>query len=235
MAVEHLKKAWAAYKRNLCPLIGAYLLILFVVLVLAGAGIWLASMSSTAGLEPLLFGTIILLTAAAIVGAILSGAYIAVARDALKKKARIVIMWNVARERWKSLLGGLIIQILITILLFVPALVAGIYGYVNKSMAFIGLATLLAIPAIFASLLFNFIVYAIVIDKTKVMDGVCKSYRVVRKNYLDILVLYVIIVIISLVLTIIPILGMILSVLFVTPFSVLAFTSWYLSKRTQRR
>lgn len=249
MVVEHIGRAWEAYKRNFWSLVGAYLLIAIVTGVVAIIGIVLMaapfifalaanqvpSLSLlTTNVPTMVVGFTILLLGI-LIGVVLGGGYVAMARDALKRKTKLGTLFDTARARWKSLIGTAIIKSVIKVLLFAPALLAGLAALAYRSLALGGLAVIFGILAFLACLLFILNTYAVVIDRATAMDGIRKSYRIVRRNYTSALALTILLGLIGLAAgllnVLIPVLGTIIAIVVVGPIAILAWTSYYLSKK----
>ncbi len=244
MVVEHLKRAWQAYKKNFRPLVTASILMTLITTVIVIPGVIfsivpLAALTSVEEIStlnaPLMVLGFVMFFIGIIVGIVLQGGYIAVGRDALKKKAKVMTMFDVARSRWKSIIGTSIIKALIFVLLFLPALIVGLVAISLQSWSIACLAIILGIAGILVSLLFNFNTYAVVLDRIAAMEGIRKSYRIVRPNYIKVFILSILVLIIAgaatLLSSLIPFLGSVVAVVFVAPFVMLTWTSYYLSKK----
>lgn len=256
MVVEHLKRAWKAYRKNFWPLVGAYLLIVAIAGLLVVGGVVLAMgpfmAAAETGEQPtvaeveanvpyMIVGALSFLLGM-VVSVILGGGFIAMAGESLSRKTKLKTLFDTVRKRWMSLIGTEILRTIIIMFLFVPAILffipflydLAISSLTVSSWLFLAVAVLLAIIAVFASLLFRFNVYAVVLDKTSAVDGIRRSFAIVRRNYLSALALVVLLGFISLVAVLVPILGTVVVLLFVQPFIILSLTSFYLSKRGRK-
>jgi len=245
MVVEHLKRAWAAYKKNFWPLVGAYLLIAAVAGLLVGGGMILVmspfmvsdAVPTMAQIEAsssnMAIGALISLIGL-IISIVLGGAYIAMAAEAINRKTKLRTLVDTIRKRWVSIIGTEILRSIIILLMFLPAVLSLGYAILADSLLVLIVAILLGAVAAFASLLFMFNIYAVVLDKASAVNGIKKSFVIVSKTYFSVLALVVLLTFISLVVSIVPILGSIIAIIFLGPFMVLSFTSFYLSKRKKR-
>ena len=255
MVVEHLKRAWAAYKKNFWPLVGSYLLLTAITMLLAFLGIALVMIpfigyavdqipteSEIALAAPLVVSGFLVFLIAVVVGTILKCGYIGLAAEALKKKTKLSTLFDTVRKRWVSLLGTEILKGIITLFLFAPALFFGLPqlqiaedgSFAVGSWSLLCVAILLAIVAAFVSLLFVFNAYAVVLDKTTAVGGIRKSFEFVRKTYISLLALVILLAIITLGGSMLPIIGTLIALVFIGPFTILTLTSFYLSKKKRR-
>jgi hypothetical protein len=251
MVFEHLERAWTAYRRNIWSLVGAYLLVAVIAGLLVGGGVVIAMMpilaASTSGQTPtmeeltsgmplMIIGVIVALIGMFITVA-LQGGYIAMTRDALKRKSNISSMFKVVRERWMSLIGTAILSAIIAVIFFLPAIIVGVYAIIITSWELLAVAILLGIIAMFACLLLNFSIYAVALDKAKAVDGVKRSIAMVKRHYLKVLGLAILLFLIALggaLLSMIPFIGTIITIIFIGPFTMLAWTSCYLSLKNKK-
>jgi len=266
MVVEHLKKAWTAYIRNFWSVVGAYLLIVLIAVLATGGGVAIMMSpfmdSLAAGLTPtseevaagvpmIVLGLVVTLIGI-FVSVALQGGYIALTRDALKRKSKAATMFKTTRERWMSLIGTSILKGIITIIFLLPAIIVGLMAIGYSSWLLVGVAILFAIVAIFALLLFNFNVYAVALDRATAAEGITKSFAMVKRHYLKVLGLAILLLLIGGAVaavnilatdldttypplgSILNIISSVIAIIFVGPFTMLAWTSCYLSLKNKK-
>jgi hypothetical protein len=246
MVIEHFGRAWRAYKRNFGALVSANVLALaiYAIFSVIALTVFFAAMLSqlpvtslmllvarlfTTGLPYLLAAVIIFLFGVAILR-ILQGGLLQVCADALRRKAKWRTMLKVAAARWPAILLTEIALMFILIVLMAPTFILALLALWQRSL----LLGVLALPALIIGLLvyllFIFSLYAVVLDRTGVIKGICKSIRLVRANYLDVLILVILLILLQSVISLIPYMGWVISSIFVLPYILTVCASYYLSK-----
>lgn len=238
MVVEHIQKAWKTYTKNFWQVVGAT--ILFLVLVVGVVMIGFIPILFS-GLLPIsktltgqfqltseiivsLFIFFVAIIAAAILAVALGGGLVGVYNEALKGKAKIQIMLDIARKKFFTLLGANILAAAIIIALYISVALAT--ALINFMLFVVGIIAVLLI-----AILFSLVNQAVVIDNKKAVDAVKTSVKVVKANYLQFLAIVIILAVISVIVSFVPVLGFLLGWLIVSPVSGIAYTSFYLAKR----
>lgn len=254
MFVEHFKKAWSAYRKNFCDLVGANLIALVILYFFMISAVLVAIIpviGSIAQAQTFTMDTVInyllssglgYLAIAAVIAVmgfaiyiILSTALIRVAGDAVKGRAHWRDMFKVARARWLSILGVSILTTVLSLLCFAPMLLLLVAGLAQSAWLTVLLAISAGIAGFLLAILFVFAPYAVVLDGVNAVTGLRKSIAFVRKSYFEVLLLFVLLafiaIVASFVLTLIPFLGGALTTVLITPYILLVLTSYYKKRR----
>jgi len=249
MVVEHIEKAWKAYRKNFWQIIGATILyftivigvfiISFIPLLFSGLLTVSEFMTSAqfrfnTNLVTSIFIFFVGLITAMILSIVLYGGLVGVYADALKGKAEFQKMFEVARKKFFTIFGANALAGIILAGIFLIAFaISAAFSLVSYTIFFVFFILGLII-AFLLSLLFSLVNQAIIVDNKKAIDSVKKSIDVVKSNYLQFLALTIIFGVIWIIISFVPLLGFIVNLLVVVPVSGIAYTAFYLAKRKKR-
>lgn len=252
MVTQYISSAWSAYRKNFGAIIGANIVLLFIVfailfasaapfvLALINAGLFSNSMAPLSAeqnaqliaaigsnMAAFFIGIIIV----AVAGTVLRTGLVGIYTDALRgKRTEIGTMLSVAKEKfWTSLGSSILVGIIVMVvafLLIVPTSIA----FAGNVPAGAFLIFVEVIVLVLFALLFALRNQAIVVNGLGAVDSVMASYNAVKSNYLEFLAITLTLIVVSLVVSFVPVLGMLLSMLVVQPVMELAYTDFYMKK-----
>jgi hypothetical protein len=256
MVTEHITKSWKAYKKNYKSLLIGYAIPMIIMWVTVGIALIpfffmgfstaFEEVSTFEDIKSLFTGTNLIYIISAgiivligyIIGLILMGGYIKVAHDALKGKANWRAMIDAAKLRWKSILAVQILMALIGVILISPALYLMYLFITTMSFVLVAWFLLALFVAMLILLFFALSLFGVVLSDMYVTDSIRNSIRIVKRNFLEFIMLMIltsiILMIISFLLGLIPIIGSLISAFIIGPFAVLIQTSFYTSKYKRR-
>lgn len=254
MVTKYISQAWNAYKKNFWQLAGALILLVLIpigiILLTALPLFWnIMQFFTSAGLQtipklglieflldsstqPFVGLFIVGVIFALIASIVLNAGFVRICADALKGRAKIGTMFSIARKKFWTILGANILAGIIKLIFLLVFLVPPLLELFYKAF---GVATLIWFFAglmafILLAIFFSLVDQAVVIGNFRAIDSVKKSFLVVKENYLQFLVLVALLSIITFLISSIPIAGLILTLFFVTPITLLSYTAFYLHK-----
>ena len=247
MALEYLRIAWKAFKKNWKPLVGGSLILitlLMVFIILGIMAIAAPAVSYSQGTMPMssmlgfmLLGSVIIAIGITLYS-ILHGGYIQMCFNSLKGTTKIKDMFDTAKSRWKSIIGVNIFMFLILFLVFLPSIIILFYGIIAESTTYLLLGFMVMLLSFFVMIMFNFSIISVIVDKAKAWQGVKNSFNFMKSNYFQALylmfVLALVILPISIVCAFVP-LGSLIINLILVPFAMMVYISYYISKTKKRR
>jgi hypothetical protein len=246
VVTEHIEKSWKAYKRSFWTIIGAVLLVLIIPIVIILLALLpfrsaiaeaVAANSADPVLQVLGVGNVmfagIFLLFGMIVSVVLHAGLVKLYAESLRRRASLKTVFSTAKEKFWTILGANALGMLISLIIFAAALGPGFllliateYGFLSASLIAIGV-----VAAILVTLLFLFINQAVVIDNHPAVAAVKKSIRVVRANYLPVLILIIIFTAISILVSFVPYVSAPIDILLISPLYIISYTSLYLARR----
>ncbi len=252
--LQYIRRAFDAYKRNLLTIIGAVLALLLIAGALAAVGLLpigftvLETISGgvvdTSALISAIFQSTsslafaaIFLIAAGIAAVSLSAGIVKVYANALAGKANVRAMFSVAREKWLTAVGAMLIMI------FVLGAVAAAASLIGLSLGLFG-AVLTPAVILIVSIFFIYVNQSIVLSNLRALQAVQNSISFAKKNFIPTLGLLVIFVGISTILnysvnylnmSFVQLLATIVNIFLIGPLSVLSYTALYLGGRAEAR
>jgi hypothetical protein len=243
MALEYLKIAWKAFKKNWKPLVGGSLILIallmaFIILGLAAIMVPTIAYSEGGAMSAeSMIGLFILGFVVIAVGmflySILHGGYIQMCSNSLKGTTKIKDMFDTAKSRWKSIIGVNILMFLIVLLVLSPSIVMMVYAIIANDTAYLLLSFVVMMFSFLVILLFNFSIISVIVDKARAIQGVKNSFNFMKSNYLSTLylmfVLMLVMLPISMIFAFVP-LGSFIIDLVLVPFAMMVYISYYISK-----
>ena len=258
MVMEAAREAWHAYKRNFRTFMAAVILLMGIIYGIMGIGFAFMYF-----LNASVLGMAMLMVFCAIAVAFsfpLSGGFIKMCVEALKKTTGVRTMFSTAKEGWKKFIGiGLIVMALVMVpyLLFLAPLMAlssdPLLGAQSIGLMFIliALAMMGYVIMLVAALLVSFSFTTAVVDNLKAVAAVKRSYSFARANFLSVIALFVILSMMMFAVALVPLLvifmilqlllpsltffniyiAMIIGMLIAMPLEHLAITSFYMSNK----
>ncbi len=242
---EHIENAWNAYWNNFLTIMGAQMIAITVVIglmmfVVGGMALSASPFVAEDGTisdeyapqimaSPyfLLAGALFLVTI--LVALVLRAGLIGIYVEALgKKNVKIDTMFAVAKEKYKTVIGAQLFAVAILLagaaVLFIPtlAVLAGNIALLDTVL------TIEVIIFLLFALMFSLTNQAVVVSGDRAIDAVKKSYAIVKGNYIQFLALAFIFFAADLIVSYIPVVWVVISLLFIQPVSVLAYTSFYI-------
>lgn len=250
MVVEYIKKAWDTYKKNATSFIVAKIVAAVIVSVIALIG--LGVMFSSAGLlemfelytegnieqigeimqNPLgplsaivgLGGGLIFLLVAGVAAVFLKIGIFGMAAESLRGKTKVETMFKIAKQKGiTALVASVLVGVVILILLM-------IMGGLSAALPLVG-AIIGAIILIGIGILFSLVFPALVTDKIGALTSIQRSIKIARKNYFELLGLFIIYGIIILLISWIPIVGTLVTTLVIGPMLTISLVFFYRKKK----
>lgn len=257
MVIEHIEKAWKAYRKNFWPIITALILqiILAGIPFLIGVLPWIFIVLFSKGVDTTtlflsnlgaLSFSIVMFSIGFLISVALTGGFVRMLYEALRGKTKYETMLKTAKEKFWTILGANSIFILIFFLLIV-AIFFPLFTLTGFSTMLSGTSSLSLLITVFlivafgsillilVGVFFIFINQAIVIDNLRAIDSIGRSFEVSKKSYLTIVGLMVIFILINSALsTIFSFIGSFLETFVTMPLLLLSYTSVYLKKRRKK-
>jgi len=235
MCLEYARKSWEVYIKNPMPFLWAIVLTGLIQasgsaltsLFIFGSpfAIFSESISSEtiAEMPGLGFGVAFMILTVVIVLIMNTGIY-GMAAESLKKKTSLATMARTINSKWAYAILANVIILMIAIIAAFPAIMVMLSPlegtYLVLAMALSGLF-LLGIVILFA------LVYPALIESKSAVQAVKLSVYVVRRNYIQAVLLIAFFLLLSSIISIIPLIGQVIAVLVIMPCSSIALTYFY--------
>ncbi len=257
---SYIAGAWSLYKRHFRIIFGAQLAYLAIILAVILAGIMplISALRSKTfvvmegGGNPALAELVkqvadaailekpLIIFAVAVLIAIVAAIALAVGRVGIysdilrKRKSSVSIMFSVAKKKFWASLGSAVITAVIVLLaaaalVIVTAPLAAAGTFVVELLLFLDILAL-----VLFSILFNLTRQAIVIGNCTATESVIESYRLVKRNYPELLCLVAVVAFLAAILSFLPVLGNILILFVVQPVAEIAYTAFYMDKAKRK-
>lgn len=180
-------KAWQAYKKNWLQLFYANFLfglvfVLFLSFLIMGILI-LSDLAASLILILFSFVVVIFLLIP------LTGGIIHLSYAALKKSVHWKEMFMFSKKHWLPILMAFIVQFIIIGIIFLPSHLVNLLYPSFKSFKYFLIHYLVQIPSYLVALLFQFILYAKVIENLPIINCIKRSFEVVKSNYVELLII----------------------------------------------
>ena len=258
MVMEAAREAWHAYKRNFKTFMAAVILLMGIIYGVMGIGFAFMYFlnASVLGIAMLIVFSAI----AVVLGFPLSGGFVKMCVEALKKTTNVRTLISTAREGWKKFIGiGLIVLALVMIpylLFFAPLMALSsnpllAIQYTSLMFTMIALAVIGYVIMLVAALLVSFSFTAAVVDNLKAVAAVKRSYSFARANFVSVIALFIILSMMMFAVALAPIfvlfmllqlllpsltffnvyIAMVIGMLIAMPLEHLALTSFYMSNK----
>lgn len=257
--MEYIETAWKVYKRSWLAFIAAEIIAAFLsgIFLIIGIGVFLSTLLISLGVDvterglteelmteyvfpslfsktsliihPLLYASVFFLVSVVISKLLNVGMY-AMALDGFRKRTRVRLMFRAAIKYGFRALGCDMIEVFIILSLLTGAavtrLVIPVFGTI--------IALLMVIPTLYVALLFSLTSPAIVVDKCGVLEAVKKSVYAVRRRTLTLIGLMLILLLAAMTINTIPWVGVVLSMLIVSPLQKIILVGFYRKNRPRK-
>jgi len=240
MVMEYLSKAWKAYKRNALSIIVAML----IIGVVAGGFVSLAltpmfasigqaitaggfSMAILFGIMQSFASSLVIAIIGIVIALALQVGFVRMMVESLKGRTKVRTMFEGAKKDWlKAIIAYALAYLLMIATILVFVLLAAAAGLVGWVLLAIGILAVLVM-----AMSFVFINQAIVVNNASPTEALKKSYGFFKKNFLQVILLYLVYIVAVFVAALIPFIGSIIMLFLVAPVFLLALTALYMGGR----
>lgn len=240
MVMEYLSKAWKAYKRNALSIIIAMLVIGVVTTIFVGLALTpmllaisqaraagTLDMGALFGLMQSFASSLVIAMVGILIALALQVGFVRMVVESLKGRTKVRTMFEGAKKDWlKAIIAYVLAYLLMIATILVFVLLAAVAGLVGWVLLAIGILAVLVM-----AMSFVFINQAIVVNNASPTGALKKSYGFFKKNFLQVILLYLVYIVAAIVVSLVPVIGSIIMLFLVAPVFLLAMTALYMGGR----